>query len=122
MAKYDFKAAKKYIQMHSELIESASLGMHEDWWWTAETVYEDGKFKVDLDEDGLDIAGISGSQWATPTLEVQFKDGSEVTKACFEGDIGGEEMKPEFFELGVLSSPCQDIREGKFLSSDDKLN
>jgi hypothetical protein len=32
MAKYDFKAAKKYIQMHSDLIESASLGMHEDMW------------------------------------------------------------------------------------------
>ena len=60
MAEYDYAKAKRYIQMHSDLIESAYLGMEEDWFWTAETVYANERFTIDLEEDGLLIAGIRG--------------------------------------------------------------
>lgn len=114
MAKYDFASAKRYIQMHSDLIESASLGMKEDWWWTAETVYKEGKFLIDLD-DADEIAGISGSGWATPSIEVVFKDGHEEVKDCYIGNVGGEGQKPDWFALGCISQECQDIRDGKYI-------
>lgn len=114
MAEYDYKNIKKYIQMHSDLIDSVTLGMAEDWYWTAETVYEDGSFLTDLDKEPV-IAGIKGSSWATPTMEVLFKDGSEITKDVYTGKVTPEK-KPEWFELGELSQSCQDIRDGKFLN------
>lgn len=112
MKKYDYANIKKYIQMHSDLIESVSLGIEEDWWWTAECIYEDSSFKVDLDIEP-EIAGIKGSRWATPVMEVTFKDGSQQLKESFTGD--SSTAKPEYFSLGVLSQECQDIRAGKFI-------
>lgn len=109
MANYDFKSAKRYIQMHSDLIETATLGMHEDWVWTADTVYENGRFSIDLDQTEK-IGGLRGSKWATPTLEIEFKDGRELRKDCFLGEVGGQ--RPEWFELGCLSQPVQNEREG----------
>ncbi|MDW8718431.1 hypothetical protein Q7W21_06510 [Streptococcus suis] len=60
--KYDFKKAKTLIEAERENIERASLGIREDWYWTADTVYEDGSFKIDLDTVE-EISGISGSSW-----------------------------------------------------------
>jgi hypothetical protein len=109
MATYDFKSAKEYIEMHRDRIESASMGMHEDWFWTSETVFKNGEFTKDFDADGLQIGGIDSSFWATPTLEIQFKDGNEERKDCYTGDVGGQ--KPDWFQLGPLSAPVQAERE-----------
>lgn len=114
MKTYNYKEAKRYIQMHSDIIESASLGMAEDWWWTADAIYEDSKFIYDLDAEPV-IAGIGGSIWATPTLEVEFKDGSVKSFPCYIGE--SSESKPPYFELGVISQEVQDIRDGKFLNT-----
>lgn len=116
MKVYDYKSAKRFIQMHADKIQCASIGMHEDWFWTAETVFEGDKFKVDLDQEGLTIGGIDGSRWATPMLECEMLDGSEVRKECSTGK--NTEQKPEWFELGCMSGPVQDIREGKYLGGD----
>jgi hypothetical protein len=48
MKNYDFNKAKRLIEERKESIQSASLGMHEDWFWTAETVFENGVFKKEL--------------------------------------------------------------------------
>jgi hypothetical protein len=109
MADYDFKSAKQYIDMHRDQIANASMGMHEDWFWTAETVFENGEFAKNLDDENLQIGGIKGSFWATPVLEIQFKDGREERKDCYIGDVGGQ--KPEWFQLGCLSGPVQEKRE-----------
>lgn len=60
--KYDFKKAKDLIEAERENVASAYLGMREDWFWTADTVFEDGKYVVDLDTVEK-IAGIAGSTW-----------------------------------------------------------
>ena len=86
---YDFKKAKKLIEEKKSEIESASLGMEGDWFWTAETVWtkEEG-FVIDLDTiEG--IAGISGSYWATPTLEMELQYGSALKVPCFKGKSTG---------------------------------
>lgn len=116
MSEYNYKLAKKTIQMYSDLLESAELGMAEDWYWTAETIYEDKSFTLDLDSEPL-IGGISWSSWATPTLLLTFKDGTENFIDCYNGCVEPDK-KPVAFSLGVLSSPCQedvDIRIGKFI-------
>ena len=83
MKKYDFKNVKKFCQKYSDHIDSVQLGMQEDWYWTAETIYEEGTFKVNLDDKNLDIAGIFSSDWATPSMKVDFKDGTEEMFDCF---------------------------------------
>ena len=81
--KYDFKKAKTLIEAERENIKRAFLGMREDWYWTADTVYEDGSFKIDLDTVEK-IAGIPGSTWATPTLKIIYKDGDSKMVPCHD--------------------------------------
>lgn len=75
--KYDYNKAIKRIKETKPT--EAYLGMLEDWGWTYKKVYENGKFLVDLKKKPL-IHNISGSVWATPTLEL---DGNK--EDCFVG-------------------------------------
>lgn len=103
--KYDYELAQRIVQLKSDMIDEASLGMQEDWFWTAVTVYEDGKFLVDLSEEP-EIAGIVSSHWATPVMLLRYKDGREEFVDCYNGDSTG--IRPDWLENGVLSGPCQD--------------
>jgi len=111
MKKYDFQKAKAIIAKLGGDIVTASLGMNEDAFWTMETVYENGKYTRELNE-GDEIAGISGSSWATPVLEVELKDGRTEVYACFSGESLGSIRKDFSSSLGCLSGPCQVEREG----------
>ena len=51
MKTYDFSKAKQLIKENAENLVSASLGMHEDWGWTAQTIWENGEFKHELPEN-----------------------------------------------------------------------
>ena len=51
MKYYDYKKAKKLIEANRENLSSAALGMHEDWFWTAETIWENGEYKKELPDD-----------------------------------------------------------------------
>jgi len=143
MKTYDFDLVKRIIEelyKTDDPVNSAMLGMHEDWFWTAETIYEDGKwlkeFPINKDADkrylefegkersytsieehreAFDtvkdtcIAGLRGSSWATPVLQVTLKSGKERTFKCYYGD--SEPGKGFQFDLGVLSDPVQKARE-----------
>lgn len=102
MKYYDYQKAKNYIEQHKDEIEEASLGMDEDWLWTAETIFEDGKFTVDLDDENLTIKYIDGSYWATPTLEVRFKNGETEKFNCYKGESEG--VRPAWLGGGVLTA------------------
>ena len=105
MKEYNVDLVTKYIEENSDKIDSAALGMKEDWFWTAETIYKDGGFKKLPQNGKFIIGGISGSRWATPTMEVIFKDGSEK---FFNAYVGGESGEcPDFFSYGCLSSEVQ---------------
>lgn len=101
MKYYDVAKAKKLIEDNISSINSASLGMDEDWFWTAETIFEDGAFTIDLENTGGFIGGINGSVWATPTLEIEYKDGSIRKYNCYIGESDGERC-PDFM-FGVIS-------------------
>lgn len=104
MKTYDFTKAKKIIAKEKENLRSAYLGMHEDWFWTAIDVWEDGKYKIQLKKDTL-IVGINGSYWATPTLQLIYKDGKE---RMIEVSKGENYKKESPLQLGVLSGPVQE--------------
>lgn len=105
MKAYDFLKAKQLISENAENLSIASLGMYEDWAYTSETIWENGNYKSDFpnDEESLEkyeIAGINGSVWATPTLELIFKDGEKKMHACYKGESSG--ARPPFFKLGFV--------------------
>jgi hypothetical protein len=130
MKRYNFKKAKQIIKA-SKNLSSASIGMHEDWFWTADKIWEDGKFlrKLPSNADGLNkkyvayrkagggvlsapknltshlICGIYESNWATPCIQLIFNDGSEKMIPCFSGKNSGS---MPFSLLGVLSGLVQD--------------
>ncbi len=87
MKYYNPKLIKQFIDEHKDTINTVEVGMKEDWWWTAETIFEDGEADVDLSGDSLRVAGITGSTWATPVMRVTFKDGTERVIPCYEDDM-----------------------------------
>lgn len=133
MKKYNFKKAKELIEKYRDTLVSATLGMHEDWFWTAETIFENGEYKRELPDNADEIyenfikarkegmsllsedvapyrekiliAGIYGSYWATPTINLKFTDDSSKMIPCHDG---GETTGESPIELGVLSGPVQD--------------
>lgn len=54
MKYYDFKKAKKLVEEAKDSIESAALGMHEDWFWTATEILADGVLR-DFPENAHEI-------------------------------------------------------------------
>jgi len=85
MRKYDYKKAKKIIEDYKNKgLKEAFLGMQEDWSLTAETIWKNGKYYVNLDKKNLEICGINGSLWATPILVLEFKDGTYKKLLCYK--------------------------------------
>ena len=158
MKNYNYDLATKIVNKFIELdvLETASMGMHEDWFWTAQTIWEDKEWKVEFlsnkdadkmysefkearknglsmflegkDENGLSklnpeynkydacvFGGLRGSDWATPVIQVELKDGTEKTFNCFIGenevDILDKISKSYMATSGCLSAPIQEHRE-----------
>ena len=105
MKKYDFAKARDFIEAEKEILTEAALGMHEDWYWTAETVWKNGKYAVNL-ATVTKIAGICSSRWATPVIKLKYNDGKERFLECSKGESSG--TKSDFFGSDVLSGPVQD--------------
>lgn len=104
--KYDFSKANRLIEEHLPQIQKASLGMYEDWFWTGEEVFNATEgFTLDLDA-AEKIAGIDGSDWATPCLRLSLKTGEDKCVSCFTGDSDSR-SGGNIFTLGVLSAPVQ---------------
>ena len=61
---YDFKKAKELIDIEVDNadVDKVFLGTLSDYYWTAETVWEKGKYIIDLGKVKT-IAGIPGSDW-----------------------------------------------------------
>lgn len=97
MKHYNAQFIKNYIETNADKISIVDCGMKEDWSWTSETIFENGQFypdiRFDVAHNTLKIAGISGSTWATPVMEVMFNDGHSEIVECWndDGEIASEE-------------------------------
>lgn len=91
---YNIKKAKQFIKDHKSEIIRVSLGMQEDWNWTAEVIWGDGKYTQKIDKNSS-FGSITGSTWATPVMEIIYKDKERVLIDCYSGESNGE--RPLFF-------------------------
>lgn len=82
---YDFKKAKDLIdvEVDNANVDKVFLGTLSDYYWTAETVWEKGKYIIDLGKVKT-IAGIPGSDWDTPIINIYYSDGKEKKVECFK--------------------------------------
>jgi len=52
---YDFIKARKIIDNEKENLKLAVLGMYEDWFWTAEPIWENGEYGKDIPKKETEI-------------------------------------------------------------------
>lgn len=105
MRNYDYKQVRELIKKHADELLEATLGMHEDWFWTASTVWKNGKYTQRLTKN-TKIGGIAGSGWATPTLCLSFKD--ERPDEMIPVFTGVKSTEQKFPVDGCLSGPMQE--------------
>ena len=126
MKKYDFIQAIEIIKASKNIIE-AKLGIHEDWAWTAERFWDlESGFNEEIIKEKK-VAGIDGSNWATPVLFLTFKNGSEELIDCFisdGNDIDPLEKVSKSVQItgGVISRPCQEWMDQKISKKLMNLN
>lgn len=113
MKYYDAKLIKGFIEKSKDEIDCVSCGMKEDWFWTGETVFQNGKILVDLENKTVKLAGIDGSYWATPVMEVLYKDGETHIIPCYFEDAetvddSVVEMKKAF---AIMTGGMDDVTE-----------
>lgn len=83
MKLYNFELAKQIIKEKMPLgLKEVSLGMKEDWFFTSDVIWNISNGFSD-DFQNKSILSISSSDWATPTIELIFKDGKKETIDCF---------------------------------------
>lgn len=168
MRYYDYMKIQNFITSNKDKIASVDIGMTEDWFWTAQSIFKDNEFiapfpfpedfdvvakeqeradhnkylrftynqskdnpdpekgdyergyevyKAYRDEfmDKYCIGGILGSTWATPVMEVNFKDGHTERFNCYIDDNEPpnlEQMNSTLNNAGVLSAPVNEYRSG----------
>ncbi len=116
MKKYDYNLIKKIVDTFTSVteVESVSMGFHEDWFWTAETIYENGGFTERFLWE-KSAGGVNGSTWATPVIEIELATGETHIFNCYESDsIESDIFKTisnmALFSGGVLSGPMLEYR------------
>lgn len=79
MTYYDVKKIEKLFKDYPDAQE-ISVGMAGDWFWTAVTVWKNGKqtdhWTEGKDGDKVELAGLTGSYCDRPLAEIEFKDGT----------------------------------------------
>ena len=71
MKYYDYEKALKLLEKYN--LKEITLGMANDLFWTATTMKEN-ELKKAINKE-TEIAGISGSRWATPIAIVETPEG-----------------------------------------------
>lgn len=105
MKSYDIEKAKVIINNKTSILMSASIGLYEDWFWTASTVFENFEWTKEINQ-GDEIAGLTGSTWATPVVRLFYLDGTDECIPCYMGDSElHQPIHPP--AMGCLSEPCQ---------------
>ena len=76
----DWDRVMSFIEENKEKIESVYVGLAEDWNCTSGEVWNDENGYIN--EEDTYVFG--SSMWATPSMEVDFKDGANETYECWK--------------------------------------
>lgn len=74
MRYFDWDKAKTICERNKGC--EVHAGMEEDWYWTADMIYDGNK--------RVKCRPWLGSLWATPVCRVMYDDGSELTIPCWQ--------------------------------------
>lgn len=91
----DFKKAREIIENEKEKIDYVVGGLAEDWGYTSATIFKDGKY-TNEDEDNFE-SFYGTSYWATPAIEINYKDGTEKTIECYKKGNGENSDIPDWW-------------------------
>ena len=118
MTYYDSAKIKEIIESRKPDVVSATCGMKEDWFWTAQEIFN-GEYLVDLSGETVGIAGINGSDWATPTMELEMGNGDTLT--FYVGMNASEEQEKRFKEQQreIRENNMKVLREYAMKTEDD---
>jgi hypothetical protein len=94
---YDYNKVRELIAKLQP--DEASLGMLEDWWWTAETIYVDGQYKKPLPEGDI----IEIDRKAKGELAARLKDVNDGQQRL---DIRKEVAAKYGHEISGLCGSC----------------
>ena len=89
MKMYCTQTIKSTIADEGDSIRRIEVGMMEDWFSTAATVYEgsttacEAILYASLDGKAITVVGIVGSKWATPVMVITYRDGALKILSCF---------------------------------------
>lgn len=86
MKYYSTEKIRDFVAKSKKPIKAVSVGMKEDWGWTADEIYRKGKFIANVSGKRLEVAGIEGSTWATPVMRVEYVGGSHEIVECYDDD------------------------------------
>ncbi len=78
----DFEKAYQIIENEKDNIDYVTGGLAEDWEYTEGTIFMDGKY-VKKDENDFESPYFS-SYWATPAIEINYKNGESKMIECYE--------------------------------------
>lgn len=93
MRKFDYKKIEKIIAENKDGLKEASIGMFEDFFWTAEIIWENGKYIEDI----YSFSHLQESYWATPVILLRFKDKEPRVAEAFIGEKEGEYKNLDIF-------------------------
>ena len=130
MKKYDYDFIRNVLNevIKDDNVIEVSLGMKEDWFWTAQAIWtrahglerldsfsdEDNTTIEDAVTDHTKIGGIVGSQWATPVICVEYAKGEKAWFYAYPAKRGRPaKTQPNPLEYGVLSKLIQERIENE---------
>jgi hypothetical protein len=113
MKYYSMEKIRDFVAKSEKPIKSVSVGMKEDWGWTAVEIYRKGKFTANVNGKRLKVAGIEGSTWATPVMRVEYKGGILETIECYDDDgfVEDTEMIAQQMGYAALTGGMDSVPE-----------
>jgi len=78
MRVFDWERCAKFIKENKEHISSIAAGLTEDWGYTGGLIYNN----EDIVSEENTYVWLS-STWATPTMVIQYKNGTEDEMSCY---------------------------------------
>jgi hypothetical protein len=79
----DWNKVKEFIEENKENLISVSAGLAEDWGWTSGEVWNNEKGYIPREDTYV----YACSSWATPSIEVEYKDGEiDMFECWIEGN------------------------------------
>lgn len=82
----DWVKVKEFIEENKDIVQSVTVGLAEDWGYTSGEVWNSTDGYISKEDTYV----YASSKWATPAMDVEFKNGTnETVEVWVNGDDSG---------------------------------